>query len=101
MYTTMVQSLRPITLLCSAFLLLLGLTLSQYAHAENAVQKPMQLAVYIGFHQTGAGGYLIIENQHQRNYFWTEWRYVGRGCEKSCLINRWTGEVIRCERRCY
>lgn len=61
--------------------------------------QPMQLAAFIGSHV------LVPVSKPvripPRNSYWTNWGYVGYGCVSSCLINRWSGKILRCERRCY
>jgi hypothetical protein len=37
---------------------------------------------------------------YRRNVYWTGWRYIGYGCERSCLISSWDGQILRCKRRC-
>ncbi|WP_141676650.1 hypothetical protein [Legionella jamestowniensis] len=42
---------------------------------------------------------------YHSNVYWTGWRpyYYRHGyrCQRSCLINRWNGVIIRCVKRCY
>lgn len=50
------------------------------------------------------GGIYVRPGGYQRRY-WTSWRpYYYRGynrCVRRCMVDRWTGQVIRCYRRCY
>ena len=42
-------------------------------------------------------GYCV--NQACNNAYWTRWHNVSHGCKKSCLIDRHSGNVIRCRVR--
>lgn len=59
-------------------------------------------AYYIGFHIQDPG-YVRVYRPYpvQDNFYWTRWVKIGRGCQQSCMINRWTGVVFRCQQRCY
>lgn len=76
------------------FILLAG-GLNKPGHAA----PPLQLAAFIGSHVLVPVSKPVRIPPH--NYYWTDWDYVGYGCVSSCLINRWSGKIWRCERRCY
>ncbi|KTC69267.1 hypothetical protein Lbir_2006 [Legionella birminghamensis] len=68
-----------------------------------------QLAYYYGGHwyrypgHYYGPGYIYYGpryyNRHYYKNYWTGWRPYGH-CRKTCLINQWNGQVIRCVRRC-
>lgn len=42
----------------------------------------------------------IVYAGYRAGSYWTGWRYIGHGCSRSCLVNRYNGHVIRCKQRC-
>lgn len=95
------------SILLFSFVLLIGSGL--YNIAKAAPTSPLagqQLAYFVGYH-TNAPVYIGPRvyvgprvQHHHRSVRWTGWRYVGHGCRQNCLVDRWTGRVIRCDRTC-
>lgn len=104
------QRYRILPLVVISFILLIGTFYSTNVRATNSIsQSPgTQLAYYNGWHGGGwhrggwgwGGGYYGV-GYGVSNVYWTGWRYYGRHCQRSCLVNRWNGHVIRCHRRCF
>ncbi|CAM2838113.1 Uncharacterised protein [Legionella steigerwaltii] len=98
-----IRSYKTISHLLLPFIIFIGFFYSSLVKADTLPAQPpgQQLAYFIGFH---SGGYYepppYYFHRHHRNLFWTPWRYVGHGCRKSCLIDRWSGQVLRCRRIC-
>lgn len=98
-----IRSYKNISRLFLSLIILIGFFYSSIVQADTSPsQLPgQQLAYFIGYH---SGGYYepppYYYHRHHRSLFWTPWRYVGHGCRKSCLIDRWSGHVIRCRRIC-
>lgn len=99
-----VKSYRIMPILLISFLMLTGALYTTVAKAGSPSSSPagMQLAYYIGYHS--APSYVYHEPRYtprpQRRSYWTGWRYIGHGCRKNCLIDRWSGRVMRCTRTC-
>lgn len=95
---------QTLPILLISILMLTGALYSTLAKA-NTPSSPLagaQLAYFIGYHS--APGYVYYGPQyyhrHHRKLYWTGWRYVGHGCRKNCLVDRWNGRIIRCNRVC-
>ena len=104
MEKTMNKSYSSFTLLILSFLLLIGSLYSTVAKANTPSQlsSSTQLAYFIGYHSSPGYHYAPPPRAYHRNkFFWTGWRHVGHGCRKNCLIDRWSGRVIRCNRVCH
>ncbi|KTD20787.1 hypothetical protein [Legionella israelensis] len=106
--------------LLSSFLFL-GSSVLQTTHANPAPQAAQEQAnnnriqlVHSGHRHRhhrhhrhwrhGGWGVYFGPGYHRRGIYWTGWRTYyrhGRRCVRKCLVNRWTGQVIRCQRRCY
>ncbi|WP_457589636.1 hypothetical protein, partial [Legionella pneumophila] len=69
-------------------------------NADQYLSGNTQLAYFIGIHSY-PGNYYWRGPVYYKNAYWTKWRYFGYGCQKSCLIDRWSGRVIRCAKRCF
>ena len=84
-------------LLLSLFLFT-GSFYSSKAAADNVTGQ--QLAYFVGYHTSP--GYVYHGPRHSRanRTYWTGWRAVGHGCRRSCLVDRWSGRVIRCKNTC-
>ncbi|WP_083821511.1 hypothetical protein [Legionella drancourtii] len=100
-----VKSYRIMPILLISFLVLMGALYTTVAKADTPSSSSpagMQLAYYIGYHS--APGYVYYGPRyyprHPRKLYWTGWRYIGHGCRKNCLVDRWSGRVIRCNRTC-
>ena len=98
-------SLLPILL--ASLILFIGMFYTVYANANTTSQPPgTQLAYFIGYHSYYGGPYYrpaYIHHGprvHRHKSYWTGWRYIGYGCSKTCLIDRWSGRAIRCSKRC-
>lgn len=61
-----------------------------------------QLAYFIGYHSSPGYVYYGPHYYHHqlRKFYWTGWNYSGHGCRKNCLIDRWSGRIVRCNRQC-
>lgn len=95
---------RAIPILIFSFLILAGGLYSTISKADT-LSSPIageQLAYFIGYHSSP--GYVYYGPQyyhhHQRKLYWTGWRHTGHGCRKNCLMDRWSGRVVRCNRLC-
>ncbi|WP_058535231.1 hypothetical protein [Legionella saoudiensis] len=91
-----------LSILLFSFVLIIGGGLYNTAKAETLPASPLagqQLAYFVGYH-TNAPVYIGPRVHHHRSVRWTGWRYVGRGCRQNCLVDRWSGRVIRCNRVC-
>lgn len=42
----------------------------------------------------------IVYGATGANTYWTPWKFVGQGCRRSCLVNKWNNRIIRCKKRC-
>ena len=91
-----------------SFLILAGGLLYSTVAKANATTTPLageQLAYYVGFHSS-PNAYTPVYygpqyyHHHQKKLYWSGWRSVGHGCRKNCLIDRWSGRVLRCNRVC-
>ncbi len=117
--TFAIQSSLSALLLSS--ILLLGFTFTGTSHATPLTQSgqgygktSIQLAHggprhrhhrhHRNRHWRG-GGYMYFGPGYRRpSAYWTGWRVYhrhGRRCARKCLVNRYTGRIIRCHRRCY
>lgn len=62
---------------------------------------------YRGYRVYRPGVYIgpgVYYGPRYRGNYWTGWRTYyrhGHRCVRRCLINRWNGAVIRCNRRCF
>ncbi len=102
-----IRNYRAIPILVLSILLLAGSSYFAVAKAE-ANSTPLagqQLAYFIGYHYAPgyANGphYYHYHHAVPRAVYWTRWRYVGHGCNRHCLVDRYTGRVVRCERVCH
>jgi hypothetical protein len=43
---------------------------------------------------------VVVYGATRANTYWTPWKYVGHGCRRSCLVNKWNNRIIRCKKRC-
>lgn len=97
------HNFKLLNVINSYLILFLMLLISNIAGAStNPNQQPLsntQLAYYIGIHSYP--GYYWRGPVYYRSTYWTKWRYIGHGCQKSCLIEKWSGRVIRCAKRCF
>ncbi|MFT4059138.1 MAG: hypothetical protein QM652_06275 [Legionella sp.] len=96
-----IKSYKAHFILPFSIILLISALYSPRAKAntlESTSIAGQQLAYFIGYHS--APGYIYYGPRHHRNFYWTGWRYVGHGCRKNCLVDRWNGRVIRCNRIC-
>lgn len=105
MEKTLTKSSRLLPLMILSFVLSLGLFYTSIAEATGSVQPPgTQLAYFIGFHSYPGGYYrhhnVYYGNRYRHNnYYWRNWGHR-RGCSKSCVVDRRSGAIIRCYRRC-
>jgi hypothetical protein len=95
------KSYRIIPILLISFVMLIGALYTTVAKANTSAPAAspagMQLAYFIGYHS--APGYVYYPHR-PRTLHWTGWRYIGHGCRKNCLVDRWSGRVLRCNRTC-
>ncbi|HCJ1063252.1 TPA: hypothetical protein NQN31_000910 [Legionella pneumophila] len=96
---------RSFDIINLTFLLFITILFSNAASASNTntdqyFSGNTQLAYFIGIHSY-PGNYYWRGPVYYKNAYWTKWRYIGYGCQKSCLIDRWSGRVIRCAKRCF
>ncbi|HDS3847954.1 hypothetical protein [Legionella pneumophila] len=97
--------LRLFVILNSTFILFITVLFCNLASASNTnadqyLSVNTQFAYFIGVHSY-PGNYYWRSPVYYKNVYWTKWRYIGYGCQKSCLIDRWSGRVIRCAKRCF
>ncbi|HAT7922286.1 TPA: hypothetical protein JBA38_02480 [Legionella pneumophila] len=100
-----IQIPRSFAILNLTFLLFITVSFSNAANANSTnsaqyLSGNTQLAYFIGFHSY-PGNYYWRGSIYYKNAYWTKWRYIGYGCQKSCLIDRSSGRVIRCAKRCF
>ncbi|KTD60840.1 hypothetical protein [Legionella shakespearei] len=99
------QNSKLLPMLLISFILFIGMffyTGLTYASTSPSQPPGTQLAYFIGYHSYGGPGYIYYGPKYRpRGTYWTGWRYIGHGCKRSCLIERWSGRVIRCTKRCY
>lgn len=107
------QSYRILPILIIPFFLFVGLLYSNIVSATINSQPPgTQLAYFVGTHAYHGGhyrshkayyGHRYNRYNRYRNYnnYWTNWGYINYGCRKRCLIDSWSGAIIRCSTRCY
>ncbi|QMT60358.1 hypothetical protein HBNCFIEN_01730 [Legionella sp. PC997] len=110
MEKVIIRNCRIFRLLVLSFTILIGFLYSNIAKAEATSALPaQQLAYFVGYHSGyyGPSSYYgpqpyrhYRHHRHHRKFYWTDWRYIGHGCSRSCLIDRWSGRVIRCKRSC-
>lgn len=88
------------------FILFLGSQNSALAQSNkvNTAPGPV-LAYFVGYHSYYGGnyrpGYMYYGSKYRTGgRYWTGWRYVGYGCQKSCQIDQFSGRAIRCKKRC-
>lgn len=94
------KSYNALPLLILSFLLLISSFYTTRVQANTPTNA--QLAYFIGYHSSPGYHYVPPPRAYHRNkFFWTGWRHVGHGCRKNCLIDRWSGRVIRCNRVCH
>ncbi|QRN03696.1 hypothetical protein GH742_07345 [Legionella sp. MW5194] len=93
--------------------LLLPLSIaSSYAESRTTTAfEPLsagpQLAFYFmydhGYYPPPA--YIYYGPKHRHRYYWTGWQPIywrhGIQCQQRCLVNRWNGRILQCERRCF
>ena len=99
-----IKTAKTIPVLVISFLILIGGLYSTVAKANTPTQPAcQQLAYFVGYHS--APGYVYYGPRYNTHYhrsklYWTGWRYVGHGCRKNCLVDRYSRRVIRCNRVC-
>lgn len=87
-----------------SLIVLIGALFATTAKASpTSTLSGTQLAYFVGTHY--APGYVYhapprVYHHRPRSVYWTNWRYIGHGCKKSCLIDRWSHRVIRCKQVC-
>lgn len=93
--------------LSTAFILFLSMTGSSNAdkicaHKNHNSLNEAKLAYFIGYHTYSRSSILLRPRPVYRasGAYWTGWRSGGYRCQKSCLIDKWTGLVVQCKRRC-
>jgi hypothetical protein len=98
------KSYKIIPIFIISFLVLIGALYNTAAKA-NTASTPLsgtQLAYFVGSHY--APSYVYhgprVYHHRPRAVYWSNWRYVGHGCRKSCLVDRWSHRVIRCKQVC-
>ncbi|MDI9818397.1 MULTISPECIES: hypothetical protein [unclassified Legionella] len=92
-----------------SFVLLLAAGSTASAKAASPQQAPgatnyIQLAYY-HVHNRHRDRHWGSKRGHYRHHtYWTGWRTYHRRhgirCQRSCLVNRWNGAIIRCVNRC-
>ncbi|KTC90362.1 hypothetical protein Ldum_1430 [Fluoribacter dumoffii NY 23] len=96
-----IRSYKKISPILLSFALLIGFFYSNLVKASTTTQLPgQQFAYFVGYHSGYYGPATYHHHHYHRGVYWTPWRYIGHGCRKSCLIDRWSGRVIRCKTRC-
>lgn len=76
------------------------------AHTSQVHSTPVPvLAYFIGYHSYDGlynrPGYINNGARNKKGKaYWTGWRYIGHGCQKSCYIDQFSGKAIRCKKRC-
>ncbi|CAM4493993.1 MAG: hypothetical protein LEGION0403_FIIPPAGN_00488 [Legionella sp.] len=93
---------KALSILLFSFVLLIGGGLYNTAKAATSPLAGQQLAYFVGYHTNApvyVGPRVQVQHRH-RSVRWTGWRYIGHGCRQNCLVDRWTGRVIRCNRTC-
>jgi len=100
------QNSQCLLKLIAFFALLAGFLYTNLAAANqlNSTMPSTQLAYFVGFHNYyGAGNnrpnYQYEAPRQITRSYWTGWRYMGRGCQRNCLMNSWNS-MIRCETKC-
>lgn len=91
---------KLIPILTITFLLITGIIYFNSALAESSypVAPGIQVAYFIGYHDYYGGG---AYRPGHRPAYWSGWKYIGRSCQSNCLIDRWSGKILRCSRRCF
>ncbi len=86
------------------FLSAISLFYPSKAHAEENAPSlnGTKLAYFIGYHTYSRSSILVNPRPVYRasGAYWTGWRASGFKCQQRCLIDKWTGLVIQCKRRC-
>lgn len=57
-----------------------------------------------GGYYGGWGIYVAPRYNRRGGTYWTGWRSYyrhGHRCVRNCLVSRYNGQIIRCQRRCY
>lgn len=98
------DAIRNCSILAASLVLLAATTQAQAA--------PNQLAYFVG-HETIHYGYgtppsgiyyktkiYRVQGNPYPRVIWTRWKDVGYGCRSSCLIDRFSGQMITCRRAC-
>ncbi|KTD51072.1 hypothetical protein [Legionella quateirensis] len=72
------------------------------ANSSPLTPQGTQLAYFIGYHSYSRNPAVIHVTPVQpiRGAYWTRWSYIGYSCQRSCLIDKWTGLTIQCRQRC-
>ena len=72
------------------------------ANTNSLMPQSTQLAYFIGYHSYSRNPAVIqvAPVQPIRGAYWTRWKYIGYSCQRSCLIDKWTGLTIQCRQRC-
>lgn len=94
------QNVKLLSVPLVSFILFIGIFFySSLSQASTNTSPPTgtQLAYFVGYHSYGGH---FGPKYRSRGAYWTGWRYIGHGCKRSCLIDRWSGRVIRCNKRC-
>lgn len=98
------RSNKSLFVLLISSLILPGGFYSTVAKADSPTQSlaGQQLAYFVGYHSYPSYVYYgpPVYRYHYRKLYWTGWRYVGYGCRSRCLVDRWSGRVLRCKRVC-
>lgn len=111
-YSVKSLGLLPTLVVSSLLFLAVGFTANVHATSTQQQSAPgvtnnLQLAYYYvhGYWGPGYRHYWGPGYYHRRGVYWTGWRpyYYRHGvrCQRSCLVNRWNGAIIRCAKRCY
>lgn len=99
-------SFRKFLLLFIA-LLLASSAFTNSAQAQSS-KMPTQAIQLAWWYSGGAGWYNYGSSQpysvyyepRGNSYYWTPWERLPNGCKKTCLVNQWNGEVMRCAKKC-
>lgn len=110
------QNIKPFNLQQALLATLLFITNTSHASLNtnkiNALpQANHQLAYYIGVHYQPNNHYYPPQIhstyryhsywRNHRNHYWINSNHISYHCQKSCVIDRWNGRIIRCYTRCY
>nr|HAT8713082.1 hypothetical protein [Legionella jordanis] len=108
-----IKKLRLLPTCVASFILVLAMSFSastQAAAPISTTANPTQLAYYYvvgspGYYGYGHRPYYYGYRPYYYGTYWSGWRpyywRAGSRCQKSCLINRHNGRVIRCRTRCF